>query len=79
MEGATTSRIDRLLQRYIDEFIWLCASDPQAAAAFMGVNMLIKPATTLFAPSLAFKVMRRMIRPVPLKGKPTDPIPALPG
>ena len=78
VEGATTSRFDRLSQRYIDEFIWLCASDLHAAEVFMGVNMLVKPATALFAPSLAFKVMRRMIRPVPLRGKPTDRIPALP-
>jgi 2-polyprenyl-6-methoxyphenol hydroxylase-like FAD-dependent oxidoreductase len=78
VKGATNSRFDRLSQRYIDEYIWLCASDLHAAEVFMGVSMLVKPATALFAPSLAFKVMRRMLRPVPPNGKPTDPIPSLP-
>jgi hypothetical protein len=38
----------------------------------------MKPATAMFAPGLAFKVMQRLIRPVSPNGKPTDPIPALP-
>jgi 2-polyprenyl-6-methoxyphenol hydroxylase-like FAD-dependent oxidoreductase len=78
VEGVTTNRFDRLSQRYIDEFVWLCVSDPKAAEVFMGVNMLVKSPTTMFAPSLAFKVMRRMIRPIPPNGRPTDPIPPLP-
>ena len=76
-EGATTNRFDRLSQRSIDEFIGMCASNRGAAEVFMGVNMLVKPATALFAPSLAFKVRRRMIRREKPQGRPTDPIPTL--
>ena len=77
-EGAIVSRTDRIMHRYIDEFIWLCGTDPHALEVFMGISQLMKPATAMFAPGLAFKVMQRLIRPVPPNGKPTDPIPALP-
>ena len=76
-EGAIPSRFDKLNQRYVDEFIWMCGTDPQALEVFMGVSQLIKPPTAMFAPTLAFKVMRRMLRPVPPQGKATDPIPQL--
>jgi 2-polyprenyl-6-methoxyphenol hydroxylase-like FAD-dependent oxidoreductase len=76
-EGSTPTRFDRLNQRYIDEFIWMCGTDPQALEVFMGVSQLIKPPTALFTPTLAFKVLRRMIKPVPPQGKASDPIPSL--
>jgi hypothetical protein len=76
VEGAIPSRFDKINQRYIDEFIWLCGTDPQALDVFMGVSQLIKPPTAMFAPTLAFKVMRRMIKRVLPQGKATDPIPA---
>jgi 2-polyprenyl-6-methoxyphenol hydroxylase-like FAD-dependent oxidoreductase len=75
VEGATPSRIDKIYQRYIDEFIWMCATDPQALDVFMGVTQLIKPPTAMFAPKLAFRVMRRLIRRVPPQGKASDLIP----
>jgi 2-polyprenyl-6-methoxyphenol hydroxylase-like FAD-dependent oxidoreductase len=75
-EGGTPSRFDRLNQRYIDEFIWMCSTDPRALEVFMGVTQLIKPPTAMFTPTLAFKVMRRLIKRVPPQGKATDPIPA---
>ena len=76
VEGATPRRFDKIYQRYIDEFIWLCVTDPQALEVFMGVTQLIKPPTAMFAPTLAFRVMRRLIRRVPPQGKASDPIPA---
>lgn len=76
VEGATSSRFDKLYQRYIDEFIWLCGSDPRALNIFMGVTHLVKPPTAMLAPTMALKVMRRMIRPGPLQGKASDPVPA---
>ena len=75
VEGALPSRFESLYQRYIDEFVWLCGSDPQAAEAFMGVTQLIKPPTAMFAPTLALKVMRRMIQRERPQGKASDPIP----
>jgi 2-polyprenyl-6-methoxyphenol hydroxylase-like FAD-dependent oxidoreductase len=77
VEGATPSRFDKISQRYIDEFIWMCGTDPQALEVFMGVSQLIKPPTAMFAPTLALKVMRRMIKRVPPQGKANDPIPAI--
>jgi 2-polyprenyl-6-methoxyphenol hydroxylase-like FAD-dependent oxidoreductase len=77
VEGATTSRFDQIYQRYIDEFIWLCGSDPHALEVFMGVTQLIKPPTAMFAPALALKVMRRMIKHEQPQGKASDPIPSL--
>jgi hypothetical protein len=77
VKGATTSRFDQIYQRYIDEFIWLCGNDPQALEVFMGVTQLIKPPTAMFAPTLAFKVMRRILRHEQLTGKASDPIPTL--
>lgn len=76
--GTVPGRLDRINQRYIDEFIWMCGSDPQALEVFMGVTQMIKPPAAMFAPTLAFKVMRRMIKHVPLQGTAGDPIPALP-
>jgi 2-polyprenyl-6-methoxyphenol hydroxylase-like FAD-dependent oxidoreductase len=75
MEGTSPGRFDKTYQRYIDEFIWLCGSDPQAAEVFMGVTQLIKPPMAMFAPTLALKVMRRMLRREQPKGKASDPIP----
>ncbi|CAG0927544.1 Putative epoxidase LasC [Thermoflexales bacterium] len=77
VEGATNSRVDRIAQRYLDEFIWLCGRDPQALEVFMGVSQLMKPATALFAPTLAFKVLRRMARHEQPQGTARDPIPIL--
>jgi hypothetical protein len=77
VEGAASSRFDLILQRYIDEYIWLCVCDPQALEVFMGVTQLIKPPTAMFAPTLAFKVLRRIARRQRPNGKSTDPIPAL--
>ncbi len=77
VEGAAAGRFDRIYQRYIDEYIWLCSSDPHAAEVFMGVTQLIKPPTAMFAPTLAFKVMRRMIKRERPQGKASDPIPSL--
>jgi len=77
VEGAMPSRFDKINQRYIDEFIRMCATDPQALEVFMGVTQMTKPPTAMLAPTLAFKVMRRMIKHVPLQGKATDPIPAI--
>ena len=75
--GATPSRFDRLNQRYIDEFIWLCASDRQALDTFMGVTHLVKSPAAMFAPTLAFKVMRRTLQRTPPQGNASDPIPVL--
>ena len=38
---------------------------------------MIKPPTAMFAPTLTFKVMRRMIKRVPPHGKTSDPIPVI--
>ena len=77
VEGTTPSRFDRLNQRYIDEFIWLCADDRHALDTFMGVSQLMKSPAAMFAPTLAAKVMRRMIQHVPPQGRASDPIPVL--
>jgi 2-polyprenyl-6-methoxyphenol hydroxylase-like FAD-dependent oxidoreductase len=75
VEGASSSRFDTVYQRYIDEFIWMCGTDPRALEVFMGVTQLTKSPTAMFAPALALKVMRRLIRREPPQGKASDPIP----
>ncbi len=79
VKGATPGRLDKIYQSYIDEFIWMCGTDPRALEVFMGVTQLVKPPTAMFAPTLAFKVMRRRIRRVPPQGRASDPIPAFVG
>jgi hypothetical protein len=39
---------------------------------------MIKPPTAMFAPTLAFKVMQRLVRHMPPQGNASDPIPAFP-
>jgi hypothetical protein len=78
VEGATPGRVEKIYQRYIDEFIWLCGTDRDALATFMGVTHLIYSPTAMLRPSLARKVLPRLIRKVPPQGKATDPIPPAP-
>lgn len=76
-EGTQPSRFDRLQQNYADQFIWLACRDPQALSTFMAITHLTAPATAMLQPSLALKVMGRMIRREKPRGQPTDPIPTL--
>jgi 2-polyprenyl-6-methoxyphenol hydroxylase-like FAD-dependent oxidoreductase len=76
-EGTQPGRFDRLQRNYADEFVWLACRDPQALATFMSITHLIAPATAMLRPSLALKVMGRMIRREQPHGHPSDPIPTL--
>lgn len=78
VEGARPGRTDKVFQNYIDTFIWLCAEDTRMLDTFMGVSQLILPPTALFRPAHLIKVARRLLRPVPPHGQPTDPIPPAP-
>ncbi len=78
VEGARPGRTDKVFQNYIDTFIWLCAADTRMLETFMGVSQLILPPTALFRPAHLIKVARRLLRPVPPHGQPTDPIPPAP-
>ena len=77
-EGARPGRADKLFQNYLDTFIWLCADDTRLLDTFMGVSQLILPPTALFRPAHVLKVAQRLLRRVPPRGRPTDPIPPAP-
>lgn len=77
-DGTPPGRFDRLQQSYADEFVWLACRDPQALSTFMAITHLIAPATAMLRPSLALKVMGRLIRREKPGGQPSDPIPPAP-
>jgi 2-polyprenyl-6-methoxyphenol hydroxylase-like FAD-dependent oxidoreductase len=74
-EGTESSRFDKIQQNYADQFVWLACRDPQALSTFMAITHLIAPSTAMLRPSLALKVMGRMIRREKPRGQPSDPIP----
>jgi len=76
-EGTSTNRFEKLQQDYADQFIELACRDPHALAIFMAITHLMTSSTAMLRPSLAMKVMGRMIRHEKPQGRPTDPIPTL--
>jgi flavin-dependent dehydrogenase len=61
----------RLLKVYMDHLLGMVATDHQIGRAFFAVMHLLKPPTTLFAPAVAVKIFRSMLRTrEPLKPKP---------
>jgi 2-polyprenyl-6-methoxyphenol hydroxylase-like FAD-dependent oxidoreductase len=51
-----------LLKTYTDHVLAMVGTDPQVGRAFFDVMHLLKPPTTLFAPAVALKVLRSMLR-----------------
>jgi len=75
--SAPAGRFEKFRHNYADQFVWLACRDPQALATFMAVTHLMAPSSTMLRPSLAMKVMGRMIRREKPNGKASNPIPAI--
>ncbi len=59
--GGKTGWRDRLVQKYIEQFINIMPLHPEIADHFMQVMNLLKPPTTLFQPTIVFKVISSML------------------
>ncbi|MBI5564429.1 MAG: 2-polyprenyl-6-methoxyphenol hydroxylase-like oxidoreductase [Chloroflexi bacterium] len=79
VEGnARPNRLDALLQRYIDEVVWLASADAVTFETFVRVSHLTAPPTALMQPHIALGVLKRWLRRLKPAGQSADPIPAAP-
>lgn len=58
----STTRVERLIQRYLDEVFSTIPGDPIVAEAFFQVQNMLKPPTTLFHPAIAYRVWQNQRR-----------------
>lgn len=61
-EGKKPDKITRLMHKYMDEVMLLSVHQPQVYKTFCQVIHMIKPPAALFAPGIAFGVLRQMIQ-----------------
>ncbi len=73
-----TAHVHILLQRglLILQQLFPSLAEALTQAGALSVKLMKSP-LTMFAPTLAFKVVRRMVRRESLRGKSTEPIPTL--
>jgi 2-polyprenyl-6-methoxyphenol hydroxylase-like FAD-dependent oxidoreductase len=60
--GGRPTRVDRLMQRYIDGVMQLMVHDQQTLCAFLEVIHLLRPPAALFHPMLMLGVLRHALR-----------------
>lgn len=60
--GDKPGRMDRILQRYIDQVIHIIPKNPEILDVFFQVMNLLKPPTALFSPSIVLKVAASLFR-----------------
>jgi 2-polyprenyl-6-methoxyphenol hydroxylase-like FAD-dependent oxidoreductase len=58
-DAGESSPADHLARWYLDKLLDTVASDDTVRMAFNEVNQLVKPATSLFAPNIAWRVLTR--------------------
>jgi hypothetical protein len=79
VEGnAPPNRVNRLLQRYVDEVVWLTSNDAATFETYLRVSHLIAPPASLMGPHIALGVITRWLRRLEPAGHATDPIPPAP-
>jgi 2-polyprenyl-6-methoxyphenol hydroxylase-like FAD-dependent oxidoreductase len=58
-DAGTSGPADRLVRWYLDKLLDALGKDETVRMAFNAVNQLVEPATSLFAPGVVWRVLRR--------------------